>query len=128
MTEMNGNIFQIHSEQQKKGQFQETMDALKVYASITYKKDINYLTPLFTNLEEPQVDQPDKPTPTVQVKDEKGQNLIEDGKPVMVTTRFEDMLFQEQVKQYMRDITSLSNTLQSLYNIVWGQCSKLMQN
>ena len=48
---MNGNVFEIHSEQRKKGQFQESMDALKVYASTTYKKDIQFLTPMFTNLD-----------------------------------------------------------------------------
>ena len=47
-TEMNGHVFQVHGEQIKRGQFQDTLDMLRVYASKCMKKDINILNPLFT--------------------------------------------------------------------------------
>ena len=127
--EMNGHVFQIHSEQKKKGQFQDTIDALKVYASLKYyTRDIKFITPLFRDLEEPFVPEPEEPIAVAQ-KDAKGANIkSKDGQTVQTVSKFADMVFQEQVKQWINDTTSLRATLQSLYNIVWGQCSKLMQN
>ena len=53
--EMGGHVFQTHSEQRKRGQFQDTMDALKIYLSTIYKSDIKYLNPLFNKPEQPDV-------------------------------------------------------------------------
>ena len=73
--EMNGNVFQTHSEQRKRGQFQDTMDALKVYSSTIYKKDIRYLNPLFNRLEQPDVPEPEqKFTTTEDINEEGGGN------------------------------------------------------
>ena len=90
---MNDNVFQIHSEQKKKGQFQETMDALKVYASTTYKKDINFLTPLFLNLVEPTVKEPTEPVPTTLKETDGTYARDEKGKLIMGITCFAEMVF-----------------------------------
>ena len=119
-TDMNGNVFQTHAEQKKRGQFQDTMDALKVYSSTTFRKDINHLTKLFTELKKPEVPRPPDPVTIEQVDDT--------GKKKQVITQFSQTVFQEQVKMWIKDESSLRATTQSLYNIVWGQCSKLMQN
>ena len=119
-TDMNGNVFQTHAEQKKRGQFQDTMDALKVYSSTTFRKDINHLTKLFTELKKPEVPRPPDPVTTEQTDDT--------GKTKQVITQFSQTVFQEQVKMWIKDESSLRATTQSLYNIVWGQCSKLMQN
>ena len=50
MTELNGRVFKIHSEQRKKGQFDDTLDTLKIYVSSKYVKYIQYLTPIFVDL------------------------------------------------------------------------------
>ena len=47
---MNGQVFQLQLEQKKKGQFQETLDQLQIYASSNYKKDIKHLKILFTDV------------------------------------------------------------------------------
>jgi len=41
------------------------MEALRVYASISYRVDIELITPLFTELEEPTVEEPRDPEVTV---------------------------------------------------------------
>ena len=38
---MNSQVFQLHTEQRKKGQFQDTMDQLLTYAATNYAKEIN---------------------------------------------------------------------------------------
>ena len=43
----------MHSEQRRRGQFNETMDALKVFASTKYVSHIDYLTPIFVDLSPP---------------------------------------------------------------------------
>ena len=117
---MNGHVFQTHVKQKKRGQFQDTLDALKVYASTTYHKDINHLTILFSELKTPEVAQP---LELVKIK-----RKDTDGKISTVITKFSEIVFQEQVKLWIKETSSLKATTQSLYNIVWGQCSKLMQN
>ena len=117
---MNGHVFQVHAEQKKRGQFQDTLDALKVYASTAYRKDINHLTRLFSELKTPEVPRPEEPV-KIEQKDS-------DGNIKTVITKFSETVFQERVKLWIKDESSLRATTQSLYNIVWGQCSKLMQN
>ena len=40
----------------------------------------------------------------------------------------EETTYNERVKQWIRDKRSLKASIQSLYNIVWGQCSKMMRD
>ena len=104
---MNGQVFQLQLEQKKKGQFQETLDQLQIYASSNYKKDIKHLKILFTELRQPAI-----------VKPEARDNM----------TKGEQLMFAEQARQYIKDSRSLEPSLASLYNVVWGQCSRLLQN
>ena len=76
-------MFQLQVEQKCKGQYQETLDQLQVYASATYKRDIIALKVLFTELEQPVQT---APVPT------------KDPMPI------EDILFEEEVRQYSKDI------------------------
>ena len=39
-SDMNGNVFQLQAERKQKGQFQDTLEQLQVYASANYKKEI----------------------------------------------------------------------------------------
>ena len=105
--EMNGHVFQLRVEQKKRGQFQETLEQLQVYAASAYKTEIKHLKILFTQLETPTVV---KPESTV------------DGK------KQDDTIYREQVRQYFKELRNLDTTLASLYNVVWGQCSKLLHN
>ena len=56
--DMLGHVFQVHSEQRTRGQFQDTMDQLKIYASTNYKKEIKHMRKLFTDIDTPQVSKP----------------------------------------------------------------------
>lgn len=58
---MNGHVFELPGERKKRGQFRETMKALKTLTSMEYKKEILYLEPLFRKLEDPVVEKPVKP-------------------------------------------------------------------
>ena len=104
---MNGQVFQLQAEQKKKGQFQETLDQLHIYSSSVHKKDRKHLKVLFTELEQPTIVKPEmqeKPTPS------------------------EQAIFAEKARQYIKEVSSLETALASLYNVVWGQCCKLLQN
>jgi len=119
---MNGNVFQLQSEGRKKGQFKDTLDALKVLASTEFKKDISYLELLFQELKEPTVNPPKRPKPVV-IKDE------QTGLDVEVKPSDEDMdLYRERVKVHVQIELRLENTKRALFNIVWGQSSRLLQN
>ena len=116
---MNGHVFQLHSERKNKSQFGDTVKALRVYSSETFKNDIESLTILFTDLSEPVLEEPEDPVSV--------ETTVE-GKKVKTVSKFEEMKYSEKVKQWIRDEKSLKGSIRSLYNIVWGQCSKLMQN
>lgn len=77
---MNGHVFQVHAEQKKRGQFQDTLDMLKIYASTAFKKDITSLNILFSELKEPRIPEPEEPKAVV-IK-------TEDGKEIRGITKF----------------------------------------
>ena len=62
--EMLGHVFQVHSEQRNRGQFQDTLDQLKIYVSTNYKKEIKHMRKLFTDLQTPQINKPKPPKVT----------------------------------------------------------------
>ena len=78
---------------------------MQVYASSAYKNKIKHLKVLFTQLQEPNII---KPEPT------KGGNIQD------------DTIYREEVCQYIKEKRNLDTTLVSLYNVVWGQCGKLL--
>ena len=96
---MNGHVFQTHAERTNKSRFIETVEKLRVYCSKAYKSDIESLTPLFTNLERPSVKKPEDPVMTV-TKDK-------DGHDVEVLSKFEEVTYNEKIKQWIRDDRSL---------------------
>ena len=117
---MNGNVFQLHTECKKRGQFQDTLDALNALASTEYKKEVRYLDPLFRKLEAPSVPLPTKPE-QIAIKNEDGSYTYHDD-PVKMD------IYREEIKAYVSKMDRLKHTETALYNIVWGQCSRLMKN
>ena len=51
LVELNGNMFQLRIERGE-SQFQDMMEALRVYVSTEYCSNIRALAPLFSDLEE----------------------------------------------------------------------------
>ena len=117
---MNGHVFQLPSERTKRGQFRETIKALKTLASIEYKKDILYLDPLFRKLEDPVIERPSKPQPE-SVKSEDG--TVED-----ITDSVEMDIYKEEVRDHVRKKERLKQAKSSLFIVVLGQCSDAMTN
>ena len=58
---MQGKVFRLQSEQIKKGEFKEAVEALERYAGRTYPLDTTKLQDLFKNFETPTVDEPTIP-------------------------------------------------------------------
>ena len=48
--DMYGHVVQVHSEQRKRGKFQDTLDALKKHALANKTTEINFLTPICPSL------------------------------------------------------------------------------
>ena len=117
---MNGHVFELHSERKNKAQFADTMEALMIYASTLCKSDKESLNVLFTELKRPKVAEPPEPKITT-IKDEFGKTKD-------VVSKFEETIYSERIKQWIRDEKSLQSSTRALYNIVWGQCSKLMKD
>ena len=123
---MNGHVFQLHAERFNRPQFEDTMEALRIYSSTIYKNDIESLNKVFTELTPASVEEPPGPKETPKL-DETGKVVVDKaGKPVTVVSTFEETIYNKMIKQWIRDESSLKATVRSLYNIVWGQCSKLM--
>ena len=54
-------------------------------------------------------------------------SIVKPKKPCDATIAYETF-YNEEVTQYIKDKKGLESTLTALYNVVWGQCSKLLQN
>ena len=109
---MNGHVFRTYGEQAKRGEFQRTLEELKVYCSTTYIQDAGLLEPLFSKLENPILLRPPKPTYS---EDNEEKSL-------------EEEIYKEEIKVYVKTKVSLKNTLHSLFSVIWGQCSQLLRS
>jgi len=118
---MNGHVIQVRNEQTRNGEFQDSVDQLRLYSSINHKQEIRVLKSLFDDLEGPKLPEPEEPVDQ-KIKREDGTETTK--KP----SKFQETIYSEQVKQWMKDKRSLDTTLAPVYNIVWGQFSRLMRN
>lgn len=82
---MSGHVVETHTKQIKRGQFQDTLNMLKIYLSTQFKQDVNYFTPLFSQFREPAVKKSPDPVKT-EVKDE-DRNITK------ITSTFDKMVF-----------------------------------
>lgn len=112
VTGMNSHVFQLHSERRKKGQFQETMDALKTLASTEFKQEIRYLEPLFRELTNPKVPLPIKPKPEAFPDPKDSTKTIMAVNPVKVD------IYKEEIKAYVTKDERLKQAKSALLNIV----------
>ena len=78
---MHGNVFQVHGEPRKRGEFKRTMAALERYAGRFYPLDTVLLQPLFKDLLEPKISPPKTPSEKKSKKDGvkvEGESVPED--------------------------------------------------
>jgi len=119
--DMNSNVFQLPSERKKKSQFDDTLEALKIYASKEHSKDIAYLETLFSDLELPVIPKPVKPEVLIQV-DEQGNQFSTSPDQVDLD------LYDKALDKYDPKCERLNATLRALFNVVWAQTSDLLRN
>jgi hypothetical protein len=105
--DMGGNVFQCYEEQDDRRQYAKTIEALDAYA----KKNLSYtadLAPLFaTKMTAPSIERP---------------VTIAEG-----ADKLEEMIFAEEVKEYVKRTRSLKSNLATIYAVAWGQCSADMK-
>ena len=120
---MNGNVFQLHSERRKRGQFRDTLEALKTLASTEFKQEVRYLEPLFRLLQDPVVPLPVKP---------KEEKMVDPNDETKVITVPPDEVYLDiykvELTEYVKQSERLRQTKSALVNIVLGQCSEPMKN
>ena len=111
VTAMNGNVFQLHSERRKRGQFRDTVDALKTLASTEFKHEVRYLEPLFRALEDPVVPLPIKP---------KGETVIDPNDSTRTITLAPDEVeldvYKAELTEYVKQKERLKQTKAALVN------------
>lgn len=122
VTSMNGHVFQLHSERRKKGQFQDTLDALKTLAATEFKSEIRYLEPLFRELTDPIIPLPIKPEKETMVDPSDGT------KTILTTDPVKEDIYKAQIQTYVKKEGKLEQTKAALVDIVMAQCSKPMKN
>jgi len=119
---MMGAVFQCHSEQQKRGQFDEAMGALKTFASTKYVSHIDYLTPIFTDLTQPTLIKPFLSSTKTQV-------TLKDDSKIMTDSALREKTeeYKIKLKEYLQDEKAFRTIKCSLRNVVWGQCSYMLR-
>ena len=111
---MLGHVFQVNGEQRKRGQFKDTVDTLKIYASENFKKDVRAMESLFgDDIKKTELKEPNEPTPKSGTKE---------------VTKTQMKIYEAKITAYVKDEKSLEDSLTALFNITWGQCSAMMKN
>ena len=115
---MNGHVFQTHTKARKLGQFNKSLEALKILAAMEYKNDIKYLDTLFRNLEKPSIPIPVLPVAEV-VKNQDGEVMFDkDEKVKMEINQVKAAIYNESVKSYVVKVERLGSTLDNLYHVM----------
>jgi hypothetical protein len=105
--DMNGHVFECYDESGDRTQFSKTLEALKQYAAKHCDRP-NDLKPMFEeNMTLPTILEPD--------------DLPDDA------TKKEEFLWQSAMKSYSAHKDDLDSNLNSLYSVIWGQCSENMK-
>mmetsp|Transcript_14743 Transcript_14743/g.21058 ORF Transcript_14743/g.21058 Transcript_14743/m.21058 type:complete len:119 (-) Transcript_14743:1320-1676(-) len=94
--EMGSHVFQLHSEDKLRTQFDKTLSVLELYASKLYKSDMVHLNGLFKDLEEPKLIEPEVPEGKKLVKT-KTVDGVETEERVM--TEAQRLMYTEQLKK-----------------------------
>ena len=100
---MGGHVFQCHSEQRERGQFEETLGALKTFSSTKYVTYIDYLTPIFVNLSQPILIKP-------KLSSKKETLILQDGNPRIIESSSQEEIeeYKIKLKEYLKDKKAVS--------------------
>ena len=106
--EMNGNVFECYEEQSDRRQFAKTLEALESYVKtkLAFSED---LAPLFgMEISEPTIEKPDDPGPN--------------------PTETDKLIWQEEVKEYVKRNRTLKGNLANVHAVIWSQSSEAMRS
>jgi hypothetical protein len=105
---MNGNVFECYEEQSDRRQYAKTVEALEGYVKKTLKYSED-LAPLFAeSMAVPTLDMPDDPGET--------------------PSKTAEMIWAEEVKEYVKRTRALKSNLATIHAVIWGQCSEAMKS
>jgi hypothetical protein len=104
---MNANVFECYEEQSDRRQYSKTLEALESYV----KKSLKYSEDMSTLFAETMA------TPKVGMPVDPGSSA----------TKTEEMIYTEEVKEYVKRARTLKSNMATVYAVVWGQCSEAMK-
>ena len=101
---MNGHVFECYDESGDRTQFIKTIAALKEYAAKNLKRPEDLRTMFDEKMKEPKIPEPeDLPDPA---------------------TKKQEYIWLAAMKTYNARSDELRSNLNSLYSVIWGQCSE----
>lgn len=106
--EMKGHVFQLKSESKSISQFKRTQEQLVRYANRRYKRcdDIKHL---IKNLKEKEFKEPEEPSG-------------------IINPKVREKIFEKRIDLYVSKCDAYDENKSSLWEVIWSQCSKAMQN
>ena len=105
--DMNGHVFQVHSETPKSTQFNRTCEELLTYVAIKFTNGNDDIQHLITNMEDPAFTEPPEPP-----------SSASKGKMKMWEHRLKTLADKEDRYEMNK---------KALYRVIWTQCSTTMQ-
>ena len=108
IAELNGHMFEVHSESIKSSQFQRTVDELSMYMARKYEHggDVSM---------------------TLSDMEEFDFNKVEPQAPSTVRDAVDQRIFEKQMDLHVKLLARYEENKRALYMIIWGQCSETMQ-
>ena len=105
---MNGHTFGCFDEQGDKRQYVKTVEALSQYANKTYKFSEDFSSLFLAEATAPVLEKPKPP-------------------PKEGCDETDDLIFKEQIKQYVNRCSTLKGNLAAIWSVAIGQCTETMK-
>ena len=136
---LSGHVFLCHSELEKKSfQLHDTLIAIKTWVMTEFKRHSEHARIIFEDKQDPKIDKPDLEKDFgYDFSKERIKYTGPDGDLDVDSFKAEiakkidtaDTLgFTEDIKNWRKDVRELKSFKASIYTIIWGQCSDLMQS
>jgi len=104
---MNGHVFECYEEQGDRRQYAKSLEALEGHV----KKTLKYSEDLATLFSD------DMSVPTVSMPEDPGKD----------PSKTAEMIWAEEVKEYVKRTRTLKSNLATIHAVIWGQCSEAMR-
>ena len=105
------NCFHIPAKKPKRTEFITTLEAIRLFSSDKYKSQYRRLKiTLFEDFKKPVVNKPTKPADKTAADYD-----------------LEVKIYMADYSEYIKETKDLENTLEGLFDVVYGQCSPLMR-